>query len=37
MLAKPKTFSFMGIDALPVKVEVDVSPADLPWVVLVAT
>jgi hypothetical protein len=30
MLAKLKTFSLSGIDALPVKVEVDVSPAGLP-------
>ena len=28
MLAKLKTFSLLGIDALPVEVEVDVSPAD---------
>jgi hypothetical protein len=27
MLAKLKTFSLVGIDALPVEVEVDVSPA----------
>ena len=30
MLAKLKTFSLLGIDALPVEVEVDVSPAGLP-------
>ena len=29
MLAKLKTFSLLGIDALPVEVEVDVSPAGL--------
>jgi magnesium chelatase family protein len=33
MLAKLKTFSLVGIDALPVEVEVDVSPAGLPKVV----
>jgi hypothetical protein len=31
MLAKLKTFSLLGIDALPVEVEVDVSPAGLPY------
>jgi magnesium chelatase family protein len=35
MLAKLKTFSLVGIDALPVEVEVDVSPSGLPKVVLV--
>ena len=30
MLAKLKTFSLVGIDALPVEVEVDVSPSGLP-------
>ena len=35
MLAKLKTFSLLGIDALPVEVEVDVSPAGLPKMVLV--
>ncbi|MBU4397848.1 MAG: ATP-binding protein, partial [Planctomycetes bacterium] len=35
MLAKLKTFSLLGIDALPVVVEVDVSPAGLPKTVLV--
>jgi len=35
MLAKLKTFSLLGIDALPVEVEVDVSPAGLPKTVLV--
>jgi magnesium chelatase family protein len=35
MLAKLKTFSLLGIDALPVEVEVDVSPSGLPKVVLV--
>ncbi|MCE5268638.1 MAG: hypothetical protein LLG00_12210 [Planctomycetaceae bacterium] len=37
MLAKPRTFSLLGIDALPVEVEVDVSPAGLPKTVLVGT
>jgi magnesium chelatase family protein len=35
MLAKLKTFSLVGIDALPVEVEVDVSPAGLPKTILV--
>jgi magnesium chelatase family protein len=35
MLAKLKTFSLLGIDALPVEVEVDVSPGALPKTVLV--
>jgi magnesium chelatase family protein len=35
MLAKLKTFSLVGIDALPVEVEVDVSPGALPKTVLV--
>jgi magnesium chelatase family protein len=35
MLAKLKTFSLLGIDALPVEVEVDVSPAGLPKSILV--
>ena len=35
MLAKLKTFSLLGIDALPVEVEVDVSPSGLPKTVLV--
>ena len=35
MLAKLKTYSLVGIDALPVEVEVDVSPRALPKVVLV--
>ena len=35
MLAKLKTFSLLGIDALPVEVEVDVSPAAMPKVILV--
>ena len=35
MLAKLKTFSLVGIEALPVEVEVDVSPSGLPKVVLV--
>jgi magnesium chelatase family protein len=35
MLAKLQTFSLHGIDAIPVEVEVDVSPAALPKTVLV--
>ena len=35
MLAKLKTFSLVGIDALAVEVEVDVSPAGLPKTVIV--
>jgi hypothetical protein len=35
MLAKLNTFSLLGIDALPVEVEVDVSPSGLPKMVLV--
>jgi hypothetical protein len=35
MLAKLKTFSQLGIDALPVEVDVDVLPAGLPKTVLV--
>lgn len=35
MLAKLKTFSLLGIDALPVEVEVDVSPCALPKTLLV--
>lgn len=35
MLAKLKTFSLLGIDALPVEVEVDVSPSGLPKTILV--
>ena len=35
MLAKLKTFSLLGIDALPVEVEVDVSPRAAPKVILV--
>ena len=35
MLAKLKTYSLLGIDALPVDVEVDLSPAPLPKTVLV--
>ena len=35
MLAKLKSFSLLGIDALPVEVEVDVSPAGLPKTMLV--
>jgi magnesium chelatase family protein len=37
MLAKLRTFSLLGIDALPVEVEVDVSPSGLPKTVLVGT
>src|SRR5207253_11485541 len=35
MLAKLRTFSLLGIEALPVEVEVDVSPGALPKAVLV--
>ena len=35
MLAKLHTFSLLGIDALPVDVEVDVSPGALPKTILV--
>jgi magnesium chelatase family protein len=35
MLAKLKTYSLVGIDAVPVDVEVDLSPAALPKTVLV--
>ena len=35
MLAKLHTLSLLGIDALPVEVEVDVSPAAMPKVILV--
>jgi magnesium chelatase family protein len=35
MLARLRTFSLMGIDALPVEVEVDVSPGAIPKTVLV--
>jgi magnesium chelatase family protein len=35
MLAKLHTFSLVGIEALPVEVEVDVSPAALPKTILV--
>lgn len=35
MLAKLKTFTLLGIDALPVDVEVDLSPAALPKTILV--
>jgi magnesium chelatase family protein len=37
MLAKLHTFSHLGIDALPVEVEVDVSPGALPKTLLVGT
>ena len=35
MLAKLKTYSLLGIDALPVEVEVDITPGALPKTVLV--
>jgi magnesium chelatase family protein len=35
MLAKLHTFSLLGIDAVPVEVEVDVSPVALPKTILV--
>ncbi|REJ67086.1 MAG: ATP-binding protein [Planctomycetota bacterium] len=35
MLAKLRTFSLLGIDALPVEVEVDISPMAIPKTVLV--
>ena len=35
MLAKLQTYSLVGIDALPVEVEVDVSPSGLPKQILV--
>lgn len=35
MLAKLQTFSLLGIDALPVEVEVDVSPGAVPKTILV--
>jgi len=35
MLAKLKTFTLVGIEALPVEVEVDVSPSGLPKQILV--
>jgi len=35
MLAKLQTFSLLGIDALPVEVEVDISPSAIPKVLLV--
>jgi len=35
MLAKLHTLSLLGIDALPVEVEVDISPAAMPKVILV--
>src|SRR4029077_10082556 len=35
MLAKLQTFSLLGIDAIPVEVEVDVSPGALPKTILV--
>jgi magnesium chelatase family protein len=35
MLAKLKTLSLLGIDALPAEVELDVSPAGLPKTLLV--
>ena len=35
MLAKVQTFSLLGIEAMPVVVEVDISPAALPKTLLV--
>ena len=35
MLSKLRTFSLRGIEAVPVEVEVDVSPSGLPKTVLV--
>ena len=35
MLAKLKTYSLLGIDAVPVEVEVDVSPRAMPKTILV--
>lgn len=35
MLAKLNTYSLVGIDALPVEVEVDVSPSGLPKQIIV--
>jgi magnesium chelatase family protein len=35
MLAKLHTFSLLGIEAIPVDVEVDVSPATMPKTILV--
>jgi magnesium chelatase family protein len=35
MLARLRTFTLLGIDALPVEVEVDLSPAALPKTILV--
>lgn len=35
MLARLRTFSLVGIDAVPVDVEVDVSPVALPKTILV--
>ena len=35
MLAKLRTYSLLGIDALPVEVEVDVSPGALPKTIIV--
>ncbi|MCS7237438.1 MAG: YifB family Mg chelatase-like AAA ATPase [Thermoguttaceae bacterium] len=35
MLARLKTFSLLGIDAIPVDVEVDISPAESPKTILV--
>ena len=37
MLAKLSSYTLVGIDALPVEVEVDVSPASMPKTVLVGT
>ncbi len=35
MLAKLHTFSLLGIDAVPVEVEVDISPTAMPKTILV--
>jgi len=35
MLAKLSTYSLIGIEALPVEVEVDISPGALPKTILV--
>lgn len=35
LLAKLKTFSLLGIEAMPVEVEVDVSPRAMPKTILV--
>ena len=35
MLARLKTFTLLGIEAMPVDVEVDISPAAMPKTILV--